>query len=168
MTRFSLCLVGALVALGLVATDPLAAQRLDSLVSGARVRVTRQAPARSVVGTVLHADSVELVVAPKRGGSTLTMRISEVQRVEVSLGSRPRAAAFRHGAGVGFLVGAGVGAVATSLAIRSDRRSKCDCMISGTAVVGVLSVAFTGVTTLLGGALGVAGRERWHKTWPPS
>jgi hypothetical protein len=108
-----------------------------------------------------------LVLAPARDGPPVFVPLADLRRVDESRGARPRSEAFRRGAGVGFLVGAGVGVVATGLAYHWDRRASCDCMIPATAVVGALSVGFTGVTTLAGGVIGVATRERWRRAWPP-
>ena len=158
----------AALALGLAAAaGPLPAQRLDDLAAGARLRVARHAPPRPVVGTLVRADSTGLTLSPARGGPALVVPLADLRRVDVSRGARPAPEAFWRGAGVGFLVGAGVGVVATGLAYQSDRRSSCDCIIPATAIVGALSVAFTGVTTLTGGVIGVATRERWRQAWPP-
>ena len=169
VTLASLALARATVVmlvLGLAASA-LPAQRLDTLAAGARIRVTWPTPPRTVVGTLVRADSAELVLAPDRNGPVLAVPLATVERVYVSRGVRPKAAAFRRGAAIGFVVGATAGTIATSMALRADRRSTCDCMIPATPVVGALGIAFTGVTTLLGGAMGVAGRERWHRAWPP-
>jgi hypothetical protein len=119
-----------------------------------------------VVGRLIRADSLSLVIAPDRGPSTMTMSLSELRRVDVSRGARPTGEAFADGALTGALIGTGVGIIATALAIRADRRCN-DCMIPGTAIVVPLSVAFTGVTTFVGGMIGVAGREKWSPAWPP-
>lgn len=159
--------VSAALALGVVAAGPLKAQRLDSLTVGARLRVTSLVPARPEYGALVSADSVVLVFAPERGGAAVSTHLVDLRRVEVSQGARPRSQAFRRGARIGLLVGVGLGAVATSLALRADLRGSCDCYIPATAVVGVLSLAFTGVTTLVGGGIGVATREQWRQVWPP-
>ena len=160
-------LAASLVALALVVVSPLQAQTLDSLPAGARLRVVRHLPLRPVVGTLIRADSVSLMLMPERDGPLLTVSLADLRRVDVSRGQRSRGEAFGQGAGVGALIGAGLGLVATGIAIRSDLRSDCDCMIPASAIVGTMSILFTGATTVVGGLIGVAGRERWKRAWPP-
>lgn len=138
------------------------------MVIGDRLRVTPLVPTRPVYGAFVSADSVGLLFTPGDGGGvSVRTPLAELRRIEVSRGARSRLDAFRRGAGIGFLVGAGIGTVATGLALREDRRSSCDCIISSTAIVGALSLAFTGVTTLVGGGIGISTRERWRQVLPP-
>lgn len=151
------------IVLGLVAAGPLEAQRLDSLPVGARLRVL--ATQHAVRGTLIRADSTGLLLAPADGGPSVFAPVAELRRVDVSEGSPPAWGAFQRGAGIGFLVGAGIGVVATALASQSHDG---DAIIIPTQdLVRLLSIGFTGVTTLGGGLIGVASRERWHQLWPP-
>ena len=154
------------LALALFAAPPLGAQPLDSLAAGARVRVARYAPPPRVVGTVVRSDSLTLVIVPDRGPSTMIMSWSDLEQVDISRGQRPTGEAFARGAKAGALIGVGLGLVATGLAVREDRECS-DSMIPITLIVAPLSVAFAGVTTLAGGMVGVAARERWRRVWPP-
>ena len=158
--------LAALLAVALVVPGPLGAQPLDSLAAGARVRVIRHIPPPMVVGTVVRADSLGLVIARDREPSMMTMSWSDLRRVDVSRGRRPTGEAFARGAKTGALIGVGLGLVATGLAIRADRECN-DCMIPVTVIIVPVSVAFAGATTLVGGMIGVAGRERWRRVWPP-
>ena len=96
----------------------------------------------------------------------MTLPLSELKRVDVSRGARSTDEAFARGATTGALVGTGISLIAIALAVRADRDCS-DCTIPGTVFVVPLSAAFTGVTTLVGGMIGVAGREEWRRVWPP-
>src|SRR5688572_7199920 len=160
-------LAAAFVALAFVVASPLRAQTLDSLPEGARLRVLRHAPLRPVIGTLVRADSVSLMVVTERRGARLTIPRSDLRRIDVSGGQRSTGEAFRRGAKVGAIIGAGIGLVATGIALHADYTSGCDCMIPGSAIVGTMSVLFTGATTIAGGLIGLAGREQWEYAWPP-
>ena len=160
------CLASVLIALCLFLVSPLRAQELDSLPAGARLRATLLSPSRPLVGTLVRATPTGLVLASE-AGQVLLLSHNELGRVERSLGRVPRGRGFRSGAKVGFLVGAGVGAVATALALNADLRGSCsECMIPATAVIGLYSLVFTATTTVIGGGIGVANRERWRQVWP--
>lgn len=150
--------------LALGVADPLAAQSLDSLPAGTRVRVAHRAPPHKVVGTFVRADSISFDVKSDRGGSTMTMSRSELWRLDVSDGQREPGEAFARGATTGALVGVGIGLVAIGLAIRADLQ--CDCM--ATLVIVPPSVAFAVVSTLSGGLIGMSNREQWRRVWPPT
>ncbi len=158
--------LAAVLVLALVVAAPIGAQSLDSLPLGARVRIARYTPPRMLVGTFIRADSLSLVIMPDRGPSTMTMSRSELRRVDIGSGQRPTGEAFGRGATRGALIGVGVGLVATGLAIRADLDCR-DCMIPITLFVVPASVVFAGATTLVGGVIGVAGREQWRRVWPP-
>lgn len=146
------------------------AQQADLLQAGARLRVTRVGPPlRTQEGVFVTADSTRIVLAIGPDGlGRDTMPRVDVREVAVHVGRRTAGAAFGRGAGWGALVGASVGLVATTLTVADERRNPCDdCFVSAPLVVGVLSVAFTAVTTLVGGAIGLAHRDRWETVAVP-
>ena len=118
---------------------------------------------------LVRADSTGLILAPPHAGPAVRLAFSQLRGVDMSIGALSRGQGFRRGAKMGFLIGAGVGAVATAFALNADLRGSCsDCMIPATAVIGVYSLAFTAATTLAGGWIGLAARERWRQVWPYS
>ena len=162
-----------LAALGLLlagpGAPPVGAQRADALVAGARVRVRpSHAPPSRVVGTVVRSDSAMLVVQPSDGAPPLAFVWRDVREVAVSTERRTWPEAFGRGALRGALVGGAVGLVATGAMAVYEYRNPCDCFIPGTVVVGAYSVAFTAVTALVGGAIGVTRRDVWRRVRPPS
>lgn len=173
--RTALCLAAlALLGGGLMAAPPLGAQRADSLAAlarvapGLRVRVDLRTPkyARRI-GAVVRADSLALVLLPQRAAEPVTLDAANILTVEMSRGLRPEGEAFGRGALRGFLVGAGIAVVATGAALWQEQRNPCDgCTMSGPLIVGALGIALTAVTTLAGGAIGLAHRERWERVWP--
>ena len=156
--------VAAGLALVLIAATPLCAQPIDSIPVGARIRAVRLGPVPPIVGTLVKADEASLVIAPSRGGPVEFASLVELRRVDMSMGGRPAGEAFWRGAGIGLLVGASIGVVATVLAAREDKRDPQ--YFPRSVGVGALSVVVTTGTTLVGGGIGVATRERWHTLWP--
>jgi hypothetical protein len=153
-------LLSSVVALLTVAA-PVRAQRADALPVGVRVRVHRLNPPPVAIGILLRSDSAGLTLA-KRNGEQQMLSWSEVTRVDRHVGQRSAGEGFKRGAQRGALVGAVVGGAATYAALLSEQRNPCDgCMISGSMVVGALSVVFLGVSTLVGGAIGSTQRDRW-------
>ena len=158
--------LAACLALALVVPRPVAAQSLDSLGAGARVRVARHTERSMIVGTVVRADSLSLVIRPDRGPSTMTMSRSELRRVDISTGQRPTGEAFARGAKTGALIGVGLGLVMTGLAIQADRECE-DCMITATMIAIPVSIVLTGATAFIGGRIAVRNREQWSRVLPP-
>ncbi len=141
----------------------LGAQRVDSLTAGARIRVQRVAPAwTSVRGTYVSRDSLSFVLDPQdRSGVLDSIPMPEVAAVEISVLHRTAGQAFGRGAARGALAGIGVGAVLMTLATIADAREDGDSYIPARAVAGVFAVLLTGVTTLVGGAIGSTLRDEW-------
>jgi len=140
---------------------PAAAQRADGLTAGTRIRVTlRESPER-VVGTFTTLDSAGLALRRSARDSAFVVPLDAVRSLEVSTRRRSDGEAFRRGALPGFLIGAAVGFVATGLAYRADLACN-DCMVIITPYIAVMSLGLTGVTTLLGGVLGMSSeRDVW-------
>ena len=155
-----------LVALALAAPAPLAAQHLDSLQAGARVRLMRRAPQLHVVGTLVRADSV-VVVMPQAGGEPAVVVRDESVTVDLSRGPGNRHDGFSRGAKTGAAVGLAVGLVGIGVAYLIERDCVSYCF--GTPTAAVLLLPFTGITTVVGGVVGkaLARRERWERVWPP-
>ena len=136
---------------------------------GARVRVTSPATGR-VVGTLQPAadDSVRLELA---SGSSLSLPKSSLSDLEVSAGIRRDG---WRGAGIGLLVGAGVGGV---IGLATYRRAECyDNPIEGflcdivnrtsRSVTVVSDAAMVGTAGAIVGALiGHVGRESWVRVF---
>lgn len=157
-------LTSAFVVGAVVCALPLAAQRVDSLTVGAKIRVQRAAPVWTVVrGTYVTRDSVSFVLDESTGSGVRTsIPMLDVQSVEMSVSQRTSGEAFGRGASRGALVGIGASAILMTLATISDARDgNSDTWISGRALAGVFSVLLTGVTTLVGGGIGLADRDTW-------
>jgi hypothetical protein len=154
----------AFVVGAVVCALPLVAQRADSLTVGAKIRVQRAAPVWTMVrGTYVTRDSVSFVLDESDGSGVRTnIPMIEVKSVEMSVRQRTSGEAFKRGAGRGALVGIGVGAILMTLATISDARDN-DSYIPARAVASVFSVLLTGVTTLVGGGIGLAARDQWRE-----
>lgn len=127
----------------------------------------RDAVDRSLVG-VLEVHAPWAVRLTTRDGLRV-VSFEEMIVAERHAGRRPAVQAFARGALRGLAVGAVVGTAATLLAVRQERRDDCTtCMITGTMFVGAMSVAFTIVTTGVGGSVGLRRRDRWERIWPPA
>ena len=136
------------------------------LAPGARVRVTTPATGR-VVGTVVSTEDDSLRVA-LAGGSALVVPRSTLSGLELSAGRKGQG---WRGAGIGLLVGAGIGGV---IGFATYRRSECydnpvegffcdlvnqtsrSVTVSSDAALGGLAGAIVGA--LVGQA---SGREQW-------
>lgn len=145
----------------------LPAQELGSTVVGVRVRATMDIPKRRIIGSLVRVDSAGLYVAPDAGGLLAFVPFDSLSRLERNIGTRSRGQAFGRGAKIGFFVGAGVGVVATSIAVATDLRSSSEIMIPASLIVGAFSVGLTVTTTLAGGALGLTARDRWQQVQLP-
>jgi hypothetical protein len=135
------------------------------LLPGARVRVTAPATGR-VVGTLLEAsdDSVRVELA---AGSSVALPTRGLGGLEVSGGVRRNG---WRGAGIGLLVGAGVGG---AIGLATYRRAECyDNVVEGffcdivnrtsRSVTVVTDAAMVGTAGAIVGALiGHVGRETW-------
>lgn len=163
MTLLSRILVLAAAA---VIPHVLSAQRVDSLVVGAQLRVDRLQPERkSIRGTYTSLDSVKLVIAALDGARDLIeLPLRDIGTVELLTAVRPSDQAFLEGAKRGALIGLGIGAVLVTLGALADSRTpgNCgDCFISGTGLAVGASLLIIPISTLIGGASGAAGREKW-------
>jgi hypothetical protein len=169
MMRRTVFLAG-LIAEFVGASPPALAQAVPPnasvvVTAGSRVRVTAPATGR-VVGTLLSAtaDSVQIELT---GGSTLTLPKAGLSGLELSTGVRRNG---WRGAGIGLLVGAGVGGV---VGLATYRRAECyetalegffcDIVNRTSRSVTVISdAAMAGAAGAIVGALiGRVGRERW-------
>jgi hypothetical protein len=144
---------------------PLHAQHADSLRVGAQVRVDRWQPAREFYrGTYQSRDSGVFVITSQDDLlERVSIPIRDIGAVEMLVGQRTVGEGLRRGARKGALIGIGASAVLMTLAAISDAREDADVFISGKAVAGVLSVLLTGVTTLVGSAIGAAHQDIWAK-----
>ena len=136
---------------------PLAAQALDSLQPGARIRVERLAAGRTdrITGTVLRLDSVGVAIADADGLVHSVPRPSLLS-VELSQGRRPDPLG---GAVRGLVAGGGVLLITALYAARVDESWELEC---GTGcVAGTLGVSVGA------GVLGAFLEPREHWTSVP-
>lgn len=147
-------------------STPVAAQHIDSLPIGARVRVVRVAPVyTAVTGSVVSRDSVgALVLNNEADGFEVRIERNEIRRVLLAGDRRTAGQAFGRGALRGALAGGAVAAVLLTAGVLSDARRPCsDCWISNTAGAAIVSVPIIVVTPLIGGLVGLGFRDRWHE-----
>lgn len=155
--------VAALAALA----APLHAQRTGALTAGARVRVVVDSSRGRTVGTLTGVDDAGLALRRTATDSAFFVPYDAVRTLEVSTRQRSGGEAFRRGALPGLLIGLGASFVATGLAYQADRKCN-DCFFPITPVVGALGVVFTGLTTVVGGAIGLASqRDVWERVRLP-
>ena len=144
----------------------VSAQRADSLVVGAQLRVDRLQPERKYIrGTYTSHDSVKLVIAALDGARDLIeLPLRDIGAVELLTAVRPSDKAFVEGAKRGALVGLGIGAILVTLGALADSRTpgNCgDCFVTGTSLAVGASFLIIPLSALIGGASGSASRETW-------
>ena len=168
MMRALICflvIIRALVGSSTAEAQPATHGASVDLAPGSRVRVTAPATGR-VVGTLLSAtdDSVRVELT---GGSSLTLPTTSLSGLELSAGVRRQG---WGGAGIGLLVGAGVGGVIGLATYRSaecydnvvegffcdlvNRTSRSVTVVSDAAMVGTAGA-------IVGALIGQVGRESW-------
>ena len=158
-----------LVLTGLLIVSPAAtaiAQRPDSLPLGSELRVDmRTKPPGRLTGVLQAADSNAMLLVP-RGRPPILVRYDEIASVATARGTQPRPGGAVRGAKQGFLVGAGIGVVATAIALVFDLNTSQEVFIPASVVIGVYSLGLTVVTTLVGAAIGTSDVTRWERVWP--
>lgn len=119
-----------------------------------------------VQGRLVAADTGSLTVRPRGGWDPVVVPLTQVRRMEVSLGRRTRDEGLRRGAVRGFAAGAAL--VALLFAADLVDGGCQDCYVTPGAVARALAVPLT-VTTTVGGAMGGAlfPGERWVRVRPP-
>ena len=125
----------------LVLPAPLQAQRADSLVVGADVRVERQTGEPAVVtGRFRSRDTSSFVLAELAAPDNLrSIPMRNIRSVFLLESTRSSGNAFGRGAGIGALVGLGVSAILVGAAVITDAQNTCrDCWITATPVAAVL------------------------------
>lgn len=155
----------ALLAPILILAESAAAQQLERLKVGARVRVTLSDARSRVTGEVAGRDSSALTLI-RNEGEPLRIDTREITALDVLMRERSGSEAALRGAKIGFLTGMVVGLPATLTMMVYERRNPCrDCMISGTVLVGSLSALFTIGTTIVGALFGSGDREVWDREY---
>ena len=168
-----------LVALLLIATSmELIAQEVSSVISGDHIRVTflksvtvmrgetiiqRPEVDKKLVGTLVRLEADTLVLREKGQSILSSLSIASLTRLEVS---RDRKSRTGRGALIGFLVGAGVGAVGTEAVCANAR--DFDSGSVGAPDIGTClllgGVAFGLIGTGIGAIAGkVIKGERWER-----
>jgi hypothetical protein len=130
----------------------------QTLTPGTRVRVTHPGEGTRT-GTVvaLTADTLEVLLAGHSEPAHLPL--TQVTRLDVSRGLEHRVLAR---AGVGFLVGAGLGAIGGAISESRCSASEFICLgAGGGALVG--GVFFGSVGGLIGLIAGLAPSEKWER-----
>jgi len=110
-----------------------------------------------LVGTVSSMNDGKLMLRHNGQGAPLTLPFESINRLEISLGGSSRTSSFFKGAGLGLLLGGGVGALIGATA-ESD---SYDPLAGGIILGGVLGM-------LTGGIIGlVIGGEDWEEIEGP-
>jgi hypothetical protein len=141
----------------LVPLARLQAQAAPVLEPGARVRVSTAPQASKpawIVGTVIAVTGDRLAIRPQHdSGGPIDIARNTVTRLELSRGRHSKALT---GLGVGFLVGAGTGAILGSAVLGGRDIAPSDAKLIGAGLVG-------GVGALIGLAVGAGSKsERWQ------
>ena len=153
---------------------PLLAQRADSLIQGARVRVQFDGPSRgwmrSMEGTVVRPDADTLLLRSAAQALAAGIPWSRVRRVETYARTRSAGEAFGRGARRGAVVGAaiGVGAIVAERVYERTRECTVHCrrpFLVGFGAAVVTSTTFWG--TVIGGVAGLSHREQWTRVRLP-
>lgn len=161
----------AIVALGGAHPIALAAQAPAgpaALVdSGDVVRLTSALPTGGRrVGHVAGWAADTLRFVPRGGGVVETVPLALVARLERGAGPQPRGRLVAQSAGVGFLIGGGIGVALTAIGALSDARNPCyDCFITATAAGAIVGVGTTLLGTVVGTVAGLVRHapERWAR-----
>ncbi len=131
-----------------------------AIVPGSRIRITELEAGKSKrrSGTVVTAGADTVVLRLDGGGATGTFSLARISGLEVSRGQKGHVAV---GVGLGFLAGAGTGALVGALACKNQ-----GCL-SGSddmgAVVTALSAGIGGVVGMLvGGGIGAHKTDMWE------
>ncbi len=146
-----------LTVVSLVPFATLSAQTPPLVEPGQRLRVTARdsigQPSGRLVGTLVTVTAEHIVV--ERRGDQLTMPRELVTRLEVSRGQRSKRGT---GAVIGFLLGAGVGAVVGVASCQADGQGDCrrDAALIGVAAVGALGAG-------IGAIVGAGKTDRWEE-----
>lgn len=160
----------AVLLLAFAAAAPALAQAGVLVDSASRVRV-KQAEGGTVVGGLVAADSATLTLDPAVGGmgSILTIPVSDVRRMDVSLGARTPAQGAWRGLKRGLLTGVVLSAAIITAGVIEDEKDECgDCFINATLAAVIVSVPLTTATSLIGTFIGATSPgERWRRVQPP-
>lgn len=158
-------MVATLLAVSIAMGMPtiMSAQEAGAPSAGAKVRaVVHGPPAFTVTGTLLRNTRDSIVIGGLGVGVPSTYAKSALQRLEVSQQRRTSEDAFARGAKGGALVGLAIGLILITNAAIEDNRNPChDCYANQKVLMALATVPITAVTALLGGAIGLVGREQW-------
>jgi hypothetical protein len=137
--------------------------RLAAVVEGQPQPIAAPQPGRTLLGTIVSAESAALVVTLDQGNETVTIPSEAIERLDVSEGRESNRKNMLMGATVGFGIG-----LAANLAIRSSEckgsglQGALDC--GAGIIVGNLITA--GLTTF--GAVAGARQtpdQKWREVW---
>lgn len=157
-------LVLAAPALAQSGTDSARVAAVLALPVGATVRVhTRELPGAPFRGAVLTRSPATLGIGGTR--DSLRVPVASIVGIEELTRRRSGGAAVARGMLQGFLVGAAIGGTATIVSAATEPEC-ADCWVTRTAFVAAGGVLFTGVATIVGGALGAGRREVWEWRYP--
>jgi len=140
--------------------SPIAAwsQEPPPLAPGSRIRITEReaGKSRQRSGTVVTATADTVILRPDGLGPTATYSLAKISGLEVSRGRKRHVAA---GVGLGFLAGAGAGALVGAIG--------CNGCLNGRDELGALAVVLGagigGVAGMLvGGGIGAHRTDTWE------
>lgn len=147
------------VALHLTPLTPAAAQVADSLTRGARVRVWTHDDPRPSEGRLERFDPTAMHIRLARQHDT-SITFADVDSVYQDSGPRQSSGA-GPGALRGLQIGGAVALLATGIALGYDLSSSEDTFIPASVIVGAYGIAFTGIATGIGAAVGLVPRSTW-------
>ena len=132
-----------------------------ALQPGARVRVSTQRTSRAS-GRVVAAGGDSLVLIRDRTSDTLRLAASELQSLELSVGQHRRR---WRGAGIGFLVGATLGAAlgAVTYQKQTDCAGEMFCDLGRGFDTAAGAVLLGGLGTVTGAIVGAGNADEWER-----
>jgi len=131
-------------------------QEPPAIVPGSRIRIVAELEAgRSGIrsGTVVTVGADTVVLRLDRGGDSVPFALARISRIEVSRGRKGHIAA---GVGLGFLAGAGTGALIGALSAPKGAEEGSGVYIALGAGVGA------GIGMLVGAGFGAIKTEQWE------
>jgi len=160
-----------LIRLGTIAlmVQPLAAwsQAPSGMIPGSRIRITEFGTGHGGrrAGTLVPAGADTVALMLDGSGVAMAIPLAGISNIEMSRGLKGNAAA---GIGIGFLAGAGVGALAAVIAFGSEGYTSG----SDTYPTGLVALVWAGIGGVVGmvpgGLIGAHSKtEKWEEVPPP-